>query len=378
VTALALHLHDTGQPPIAVSALMLAGLLPLVLLGPVAGSAVDRFETTALLRIVLAAQAVLAAALAFASPLWTVLALVFALGTGTAVTQSGVLALLPTLTPTDRLVRANGWLEAFRSVGVTLGPPLGGVLAGIWGARGALLVDAATFAVLCGALWLVPASTAPARTAEPDATRGRPAWRALVEGVGYIARDRQLRFAVVMLTAVTFFLAGVSVVEVYFARDTLRTGAVGYGALVGAWGVGMMFGALGTARWVPATGLVFVLVGVGPLAGAAVIVAAVFPVLPIALTGWLVGGVTNGAYHVAMRSLLHRRTSARLHGRVFAAQFAAYNAAKVASMVTAGPVVALLQPRATILVMGIGAVATGVVGTAWLATRRVHATEERS
>jgi hypothetical protein len=116
-----------------------------------------------------------------------------------------------------------------------------------------------------------------------------------------------------------------------------------------------------------------VVAGVGLVAGVAVIVPAVFPVLPVALTGWLLAGVTNGAYHVAMRSLLHRRTPAGLHGRVFGAQFAAYNAAKVASMVTAGPVVALLQPRATILVMGVATAATGVVGTAWLATRRVHA-----
>ncbi|MGH8918943.1 MAG: MFS transporter, partial [Actinomycetes bacterium] len=156
LVALALHLHDTGRSPVAVSALMLAGMLPLVLLGPVAGMAIDRFETTALLRVALAAQVLLATALAFTNSLGALLGLVFALGAGSAVTQSGLLALLPALAPGDRIVRVNGWFEACRSAGAALGPPLGGLTAGFWGVRGALLADAATFAVLCGALWLVP------------------------------------------------------------------------------------------------------------------------------------------------------------------------------------------------------------------------------
>jgi hypothetical protein len=88
--------------------------------------------------------------------------------------------------------------------------------------------------------------------------------------------------------------------------------------------------------------------------------------LPIALTGWLLAGVTNGACHVALRSLLHRRAPAELHGRVFGAQFAAYNAAKIASIVTAGPIIVVLEPRATLLAMGIATLATGLVGVGWL------------
>ena len=368
VTALALHLHDIGRPPLAVSALMLAGLLPLVLFGPVAGAAVDRFETRSLLRIVLAVQAALALALAFSDALWGLLALVFALGVGTAIAQTGIVALLPTLTSADRVVSVNGRFEAFRAIGTTLGPPLGGILAAGWGARGALVVDSVTFAVLCGSLWLVPARRTTMTTAPvaPAAGPGHQTPLALAAGIQYIARDPQLRLAVVVLTTTTFFLAGVNVVEVYFARDILRTGGLGYGALVGAWGVGMVLGALGTARWVPATRLIVIPAAIGLLAGTAIIIPALLPLLPIALTGWLLAGVTNGAYHVALRSLLHRRAPAELHGRVFGAQFAAYNAAKVASIVTAGPIIGVLEPRATLLAMGIATLATGLVGVGWL------------
>lgn len=379
VTALALDLHDTGRPPIAISALMLAGLLPLVLLGPVAGAAVDRFETTALVRIVLAAQVLVAVALALADSLWMILVLVFALGAGTAVTQSGILALLPTLTAPDRIVRVNGWFEAFRSIGTTLGPPLGGILVGVWGAREALVADAVTFAVLCGALWLVPARPAagPLTRAVGSGDRPAPASHALVQGVTFLARDPQLRLAVVVLTAATFFLAGVTVVEVYFARDVLRTGGLGYGALVGAWGVGMILGALGSARWIPVTSLRVVPAAMAMLSGAVILIPAVFPLLPVALTCWLLAGVTNGAYHVALRSLIHRRMPVELHGRVFGAQFAAYNAAKVASLATAGPVLALLQPRAMLLAMGLATFATGVVGAGWLLAQRARSRAEQ-
>lgn len=371
LAALALHLHDTGRSPVAVSALMLAGMLPLVLLGPVAGMAVDRVETTALLRIMLAAQALLATALAFTNSLGALLGLVFALGAGNAVTQSGLLALLPALAAGDRMVRVNGWFEACRSTGVALGPPLGGLTAGFWGARGALLADAATFAVLCGALWLVPArhpGNHPAGRTVGGRT-GRLRVAELSEGMTYIARDPELRLAVGVFSAAAFFLAGVNVAEVFFARDTLHAGGTGYGALVGAWGLGMIVGALGTARWAPAATLLKVVITAAVVAGAAVALAGAFPALPVALAGWLTAGAANGTYQVALRSLLHRRTPSRRHGRVFAAQYAAYNAAKTAAMVTAGPAVGLLHPRATIVVIGVAAAAIGAAGLLRVALR---------
>lgn len=371
LAALALHLHDTGRSPVAMSALMLAGMLPLVLLGPVAGMAVDRFETAALLRVMLAAQALLATTLAFTNSLEALLGLVFALGAGNAVTQSGLLALLPSLAARDSMVRVNGWFEACRSVGVTLGPPLGGLTVGFWGVRGALLADAATFVVLCAALWLVPVR-------QP---RGQPAGRTvggragrlrlaeLSEGMTYIARDPELRLAVGVFSAAAFFLAGVNVAEVFFARDTLHAGDAGYGTLVGAWGLGMVVGALGTARWAPAAALLKVVITSALVAGTAVALAGAFPALPVALAGWLAAGAANGTYQVALRSLLHRRTPSWRHGQVFAAQHGAYNAAKTAAMVATGPAVGLLHPRATIVVIGVAAAVIGAAGLLRVALR---------
>jgi MFS family permease len=129
-----------------VSGLVLAGLLPLIIMGPPAGMIVDRADPVRLLRVTLALQAAIAVALATVPGyVWT-LALVFALGTGTAIGQAALLALLPTLLIRDgrdktALSRVNGGLEACRSTGVCLGPPLGGLITAYWNAGGALLHD---------------------------------------------------------------------------------------------------------------------------------------------------------------------------------------------------------------------------------------------
>ncbi|SEH01049.1 Major Facilitator Superfamily protein [Nonomuraea solani] len=365
VTALALYVQQTSGSPITVSALMLAGLLPLVLFAPLAGAALDWFEARRLVAATLAAQAVLATGLAFAQQLWQILVLVFLLGTAGAVTQNGLLALLPGLAPAGRLAKVNGWFEAGRAAGVTLGPPLGGIVATAWGPQAALLADAATFAALCAALRLVP-SRPPAVT-----KRAGRSGRDLTAGISHLVRHPRLRLALAVTTGVTFFLAGVNVAELFFATDTLRAGGAGYGLLVGMWGLGMVAGALAVGRWPPSgsPALMRLLAAAGIVAGVSVGVCGAIALFPVAVAGWALAGVANGVLNVTLRTLLHENVPVELHGRVFAAQYACYNAAKIAAMVTAGPVVVLLRPAGAVVAIGACTALVGVAGVLMNAIR---------
>ncbi|GII04109.1 MFS transporter [Planobispora takensis] len=365
VTALALHVQRQSGSPVTVSALMLAGLVPLVIFAPLAGTALDRFEARRLVSWTLCVQAGLAAGLAFAQQLWQLLVLLFLLGTAGAITQNGLVALLPGLAPPERLAGVNGWFEAGRAAGVTLGPPLGGIVTAAWGPRDALLADAATFAALCLALRLVPARP-PAPVPGPGPGRAE---RELTAGIAFLVRRPPLRRAVGVQIGVTFFLAGVNVAELFFATGTLRAGGAGYGALVGVWGLGMVAGALGAGRWAPPgpSALMALLSAAGIAAGAAVALAGTVATYPVAVAGWTVAGAANGVLNVTLRTLLHRGAPAGLHGRVFAVQYAGYNAAKIAALVTAGPVVVLLGPAGAVVAIG---ACTAVVGAVGVTTSR--------
>jgi MFS family permease len=368
LTALTIWVHDVTMSSFAVSGLVLTGLAPLVVLGPVAGLMADRLGLARVLRSGLAAQCAITVAMAYTTAYPLMLVLVFALGVGTAIVQAGLLAVLPSLVRHDRLVQANGGLEAARSLGITLGPSLGGLLTTAFGLHGALLADAVTFLALCAAMFTLP----PVAVVATDGGWGTAE---LLGGVRHVVRDPVLRLVLGVLSGATLFMSAVNVTEVFLAKDTLRAGDLGYGAMVGCWGLGMIFGALAAGRHTSPRHLVTVVMAGCLVAGSVIAAPAVWPVLPLALGCWLVAGVTNGAYHVAVRALIHARTPAELRGRVFAAQYSVYTAAKIASVLGGGVLVDALTPRGALLATGTGTVAVAVAGL--LALRRPSPAEDR-
>lgn len=104
-TALALALQTAGAGGLAVSGLMLAAVLPLVVLAPITGRLADRVDSRTLLVCAGLGQAAVCTALAYAQGTGLVIALVALLACGLAVTQPTLSALLPEMVRRDDLPR---------------------------------------------------------------------------------------------------------------------------------------------------------------------------------------------------------------------------------------------------------------------------------
>src|ERR1700750_2398813 len=174
VIPLALHLqHDSGSG-LVVAGLFIALWTPVAALAAPAGLLVDRFDPRRTLIAVSLAQALVAAGLAFAWSTFAILSLTALLGCGVAVAHPAEVALVPAVADENRLKAANGRIESARYLGYTLGPLLGGALAAGGGTRVALLIDAASFAVVAlVALVLRPRRAPPHRPARPRPRRPR-------------------------------------------------------------------------------------------------------------------------------------------------------------------------------------------------------------
>ncbi len=363
LTALLLIVHEaTG------SALLVAGLLlglwgPVVALGGVAGTLVDRVETVRLLALAAGAQAVLAGTMAILGEPIVLVLMVPLLGAGIAVAQPAEFALVPAVAGRRSPAVAGGRVETARYAGMALGPLVGGSLAGIGHARGALMLDAATFALVAVAVTLMRARRHPAAR---DPRTGRPRAR---DGVAALARDRVLAITLAGTVASLLVVSATIVALVAFAHDVLDIGAAGYGALVGVWTAGMVAGALAGARCVPPAGYAVaalsavVVQGLGILSGAAA--AAVW----VVVAGHLVGGAAQGMRNVLVRALIHERIAPALHGRAFAAYNAARNAAELAALMAGAALVGLAGARATLVVAGAGCAAIGLVALGVMRTR---------
>ena len=370
----ALHLEATTGSPLLVSSFFLALFGPVVAAGGLAGRLADRVESARLLWTVSLGQAVVVAAMALVADVpAALLALTVLLGTGVAIAQAAEFALVPAAAGEDRLVRANGLVEAARYAGMTAGPLAGGLLAGLGLVEAALLVDAATFVAVAAAAGALRARRHPRAAARSSADAGR-----LRDGVAFLTADPVLRATLAAAVAALAFFSISIAADLFYVRDVLHAGDAAYGVVTACWMLGMVAGAIGLAPRVPRGMLVAAALAGVAVQGAGIVGAAVGGVLVGACLGFAVGGVAHGVKNVLLRTLIHERVPDSARGRAFAAYNAARNAAELGALGAGGLLIGAVGARPALLVAGavplaIGAAALLVLTTSTTARRPADA-----
>ena len=355
---LALHIEATTGSAIAVSAFFLAMFGPVVVLGGVAGRLADRVENVRLLVGVSLAQALVVAAMALVTDSTAaVLALTVLLGAGVALSQPAEFSLVPAAAGEEHVREANGMVETVRYVGMTAGPVLGGVLAAAGLLEVALLIDAVTFAGVALAARALHVRRDP-RAAEPvegDSGRAR-------DGIAFLTGDRVLRVTLMAAIGSLAFFSMSIAAELLYVKNVLEAGDAAYGVLLTSWTLGMVAGAIGLARRIPAPWLAAgALAGVA-IQGAGIAAAAASGVLWGAFAGFTLGGVAHGVKNVLLRTLIHERVPDALRGRAFAAYNAARNGAELCALGAAGVVIGAIGAQPALLLSGAIPLAIGLAG----------------
>lgn len=338
-----LALRSMGGSGLTVAALFIAVWSPAAVLAAPAGMLADRFDRRRLLVAASVVEAAIAVALAFADSAAQILPLAALLGAASAVATPAEFSLVPAIVAADGLRRANGVVETARYAGFIGGPALGGVVAAAGGVRAALLIDAATFAAVA----LAAASLRP-RAVERAAPGRASRWR---DGVTHLFADRGLALVMAAAFASLLLMTASAPAEVFYAKDVLHTGDVGFGVWLTAWPLGMALGAALAGRRLrgdlAAAALVAIVLQALGLAGAAVVA-----VLAVAIVSFLAGGIAHGAKNVVIRTLLHERVPEHLHGRAYAAYNGLRNVAELVAMLVGGVLVTAAGSRATLLAAG--------------------------
>ncbi|MGN9913114.1 MFS transporter [Phytohabitans sp. LJ34] len=344
-TALALALQSAGAGGLAVSGLMLAAVLPLVVLAPLTGRLADRVDSRTLLVGAGVAQAGICVVLAYAEGTALIIALVALLACGLAVTQPTLSALLPEMVRRDDLPRATALNQTAGSVGVLVGPALAGLLVGEFGTKVPLLIDGASYLALVAA-GLLLRTTRNSRNTHKTAT---VAWR--------LRRDPMVLAVTAAVAATIAGVGAVSVVEIFFVRETLGGSTTAFGLVQATWTAGMLAGAWLLTR--PArraaddgalvNGLVLML----GLCCLAVLAGAAVPAVGWLVPLWLAGGVLNGGLNVFLAMVMARRVPAEARGRAFAVQGAAIQGAGMFGYLAGGLLLESFAPRPLVAACGL-------------------------
>lgn len=343
-----------GSGP-TVGALVFAAALPH-LLGPLAGTVADRVDARRLMIGCDLGQLVIYGSLAAHLPPLPALLPLVALANllATLFRPAGTIA-VPAIVGRDLLLPANAWLGLALNLQLALGPVVGAAAYGLGGIRTALVLDAASFA--CSALLLLRLRLPPPVAREAAAGFAHE-FRA---GLRYVRRNRLPRALLVTLFLFVLFAAVDNVALVFLARGPLGSGALGFGALVTAFGAGMIAAALAltrvrerlSARAVYLSGLV--LCAIGTLA------TGISPALAPAVVAQGVAGAGNGAGNVGCETLVQQTVPPALLGRVFGTIGSAPVLGNALAALGTGFALDVLSSRALFVVGGAGAIATALL-----------------
>jgi predicted MFS family arabinose efflux permease len=246
--------------------LFVVELVAALLLGPVGGSLVDRWDLRRTLVATNVAQAITLAPLlaVTGARIWPAYLVVGAQAILTQINNPASVALLPRVVTPDQLTVANAANSTSSSLARLIGAPLGGLAVGLGGIGAVVVIDAATFVAVAIATAFVRTDTTAITT---DKDTGDVVAGGVRAGARAILAQRRLRLLLLIdalgQVAQGFFL----VLFVVFIVRQLNGGGVDVGIIRGSMAVGGILGATvigkSAQRWGPAQLLTFGYLGMG-------------------------------------------------------------------------------------------------------------------
>ena len=329
-TTLALLLvHLTGSA-VGVTGAVLAEIAAVLLLGPLAGSLVDRLPLVRVLVTADVVRVLLAATLA----VWhgtpaVAYTVAFGLAAGQAFFGPAAQSLLPSLVTDEELVTANSGIWTGAVTAQVVVAPVAALLATRIGFGPAFAVNAVSFAVSAVVLAGLrqPGRTAPVSVSSPF-VHARDGLRALAA------------LPLLKALAVGQFLAALSAgatsaLLVVLAQDRLGGGG-GYGLLVGAIGVGAALGPLLIIRRLRDPRRPLLVFGPYAVRGLVDLVLSVVTAVPLAVGALLFYGLSTSTGNVTFSSLLQSRVPEALRGRAFAGFDVLWQSGRLLSLLGGG------------------------------------------
>jgi len=328
-----LLLQLTGQARSVGLALVLQ-VIPQTLFGPLSGIVNDRIRrkrvmiTTDLARAVIVGSMLLVRS---RSTVWLIYPLLFLESVMWAFFEPARTAVIPNITSDEDLIVANTLSSTTWSLNLVAGAALGGVALALLGQNASFVLNALSFLVSAFFLSRMhfeePHAASFSKLRIVELLNFTP----LIEGLRYVRRDARLYATVLVKTGlaqmgvswVLFTVMGQRVFPLRWPGLEPQRGAVlGMSFLMGARGVGALFGPLGAARWAGhwesrlRTGILlgFLAVGLG------------YAVLGIAGSLWsacfwvVLAHCGGSTVWVFSTTLLQLNTEDKFRGRVFSAE----------------------------------------------------------
>jgi len=309
-----LVLELTGSPA-ALGSVVALQFVPSLLLTAFAGTIADRLSKRRVLLVSYIGELAVSLTIALLTisgqvQIWQIYSLALLFGLANTFERPALQALLGLIVRKEDLQSALGLDMTLFAGARIMATPVAGLVITTWGAGWCFLLAGLAFVPMIVLLTRITAADEPA----PRPLAPRAVGSDLVAGLSYVRAAPGLMFPLVSLSFVGLFGYNLSVVLPTLAHDALAVGAVGFGAMQSAMGIGGLLGAMAVAASRSPTPETLVLAG---LAFGAILVMVASSALVVVTLVLLVGlGAVSIVYLSNSSAFLQARTAPAFRGRV--------------------------------------------------------------
>jgi MFS family permease len=242
IIAQAWVVYQIGHSELTLGLVAFASAIPILVISPWGGVIVDRVSRRNLLIMTQTGAMLLAFSLAILSFLgvvkeWHVIVLAALLGVVNAFDAPARQAFVPEMVGKEDLPNAIALNSIMFNSARVIGPAIAGLLLAIIGAAWCFTLNGISFLAVILGLWLMklPPHQAPRNPASQ--------WQQLVSGLKYTANNRELSALILLSLVFSIFGISYSTVLPAFVEKVLHQGAMAYGWVNAASGLGAVSGA---------------------------------------------------------------------------------------------------------------------------------------
>ncbi|MCI4350977.1 MAG: MFS transporter [Thermoplasmata archaeon] len=359
--------------PLDIAYVGLAGVVPGIALGFLAGVLADRYNRRQVMVLSDLARAAAMAVLALyllgrGFDLAVILGVMVVVNIFGALFTPASFAIVPRLVDPASLETANGLLSAAVQFALSLGAAAGGLTVTIAGASLGIGVNAATFGL--SAFFILQIAAELGRAAADGSPKRRATLRAeFIEGLRYMRQHPPILAVTIAFFPANFLLTLAASFLVVYAGTYYPSSSIEIGYLVAAFGIGIAVGSLVVTR-LRAGPFAGVLMGSVVLTdGVFFLGMALFHELPVALALILAVGVGVGLINVVYYATMQAIVPNEILARVLSIDSVGSFGAIPGGLVVGGLLTNFRGIGFTFEVAAVGCLAIGLVMLAWPAFR---------
>ena len=365
--------EKTGSATVLAVATLLS-MLPGIILGPIIGALVDRWNRR---MVMLLADGIIALASLWLAYLfwidvleiWQFYVVLVIRAIGQTFHWPANQASISLMVPKEHLPRIGGLNQTIGGAVNIIAPMIGALLLQIMPLYGIMMIDVVTaiFSILPLLFIIIPQ---PEKT-PTEATTGSQisaVWKDMIEGFHYIWHWSGLFWLLIIVMVLNFFVnPAMSLVPILVTRH-FQGQALELGWLNASWGVGMLIGGLILGAWGGFKKRIHtMLMGIFGL-GVGILMVAFAPanMLPLAILGFLIGSAMNSIANGAGFAVLQTLVAPEMQGRVFTVVMSMAGAVSPISLAIGGPIADRFGIRTLYFIAGGSILVLALIG--WRST----------